>query len=83
MDMLTHLEFIRELTKIDAAADLIYRYHIKTGGTQYVSVDDFRSYVSVKYPECLATTKNVVARANKRKAAKESESQVATTFPNT
>ena len=67
MDALTHLEFLKELTQINSVALLIIKYHIKTRGMQYGSVEDFRNYVAVKYPECLEITKNAIEKANRRK----------------
>lgn len=67
MDPLTHLEFIRKLAYIPAAADLIFEYHKKTGGTQYVSVKDMHKYIAAKYQECYTTTKNKADKANERK----------------
>ena len=77
MDIVTHLKFLRDLTNIDAAASLILKYHISTGGMQYGSVEDFRNYVIVKYIECLETTQNAIEKANKRKAqAKKIEREI-------
>ena len=68
MDALTHLEFLKELTQINQAAQLILEYHLKTRGMQYGSVEDFRNYVAVKYRECFEMTKNAMEKADKRKA---------------
>ena len=51
MTQLENLDFIKDLLGCPDAVGLIVSNHVKTGGTQYKTVDEFRQYVAVKMPE--------------------------------